>query len=144
MLQFCPHCGKEVLATDLYCLNCGQNLGSPTGSQVPYSQPTSYAQPHTQRVSHSKSPVAAALLNFFFPGVGYAYTGLGRDTSEVIFGALVFVFFFLGFEVGVVGDAFTTTVTSTAPPSAFAPLLLLVFLLPFAFAYDGYHRAKSA
>jgi len=86
----------------------------------------------------------AAALNFFFPGLGYIYIGLGRNTGEIIFGGLVFVCFFIGFEVGNVIDLITyvppTTQVSVSPYTA---VILLAFLLPFAFAYDGYRRAKS-
>jgi hypothetical protein len=92
-----------------------------------------------------KSPTAAAILNLFLPGAGYVYTGLGRDIGEVIFGALVFVFFFVGFEVTLVAELLTYAPSaSTGPASPYEALILLVFLLPFAFAYDGYRRAKHA
>jgi hypothetical protein len=93
----------------------------------------------------SKSPGGAAALNFFFPGLGYVYTGFGRDAGEVVFGALVFVLYFIGFEVGYLIDILTyvppTTPVNVSPYTA---LILLAFLLPFAFAYDGYRRAKSS
>jgi hypothetical protein len=85
------------------------------------------------------------VLNFFFPGAGYIYTGLGRNTGEVIFGALVFAFYFVGFEIGYLIDVLTyvpSTASETVSP--YAALILLAFLLPFAFAYDGYRRAKSS
>lgn len=83
------------------------------------------------------------MLNFIFPGLGYIYIGLGRDMGETIFGALVFIFYFIGFEVGYLIDILTY-VPSTTPVSIspYATLILLAFLLPFAFAYDGYRRAK--
>ena len=85
------------------------------------------------------------MLNFFLPGLGYIYTGLGRDAGEVVFGALVFVLYFVGFEVGYLIDILTY-VPSAAPTdvSPYTALILLAFLLPFAFAYDGYRRAKSS
>jgi hypothetical protein len=84
------------------------------------------------------------VLNFLFPGTGYIYGGLGRNTGEVVFGALVFVFYFVGFEIGYLIDVLTY-VPSTTPEavSPYAALILLAFLLPFAFAYDGYRRAKA-
>ncbi len=94
--------------------------------------------------SHMKSPTTAAILNFLFPGAGYMYTGLGRDAGEMVFGALVFIFFFIGFEMW-----FALNLLQPPPPASSASvspydaLILLVFLLPFAFAYDGYRRAKS-
>jgi hypothetical protein len=95
-----------------------------------------------------KSPIAAALLNFFLPGIGYVYNGIGRDIGELVFGTLIFVFYFIGFEIGVVGFGLTSTAsssaTSTGPVSPYAFLIFLVFLLPFAFGYDGYRRAKHS
>jgi len=92
----------------------------------------------------SKSPGVAAALNFFFPGLGYIYTGFGRDTGEIVFGGLVFVFYFIGFEVGYLIDLVTYVPSNTpANVSPYTAVILLAFLLPFAFAYDGYRRAKS-
>jgi len=91
-----------------------------------------------------KSPGAAAALNFFFPGLGYMCVGLSRDTGEVIFGGTIFVLYFIGFEIGYLIDLITYMPTNTpASVSPYATLILLAFLLPFAFAYDGYRRAKS-
>jgi hypothetical protein len=113
---------------------------------MPLASPAPAPQWGTQpQTSRPKSPEGAAILNFLFPGTGYIYTGLGRDIGEVIFGALVFVFFFLGFEVGYLIDILTYVAPSTpVSVSPYAALILLAFLLPFAFAYDGYRRAKSA
>jgi hypothetical protein len=64
--------------------------------------------------------------------------------GEVIFGALVFVFFFVGFEVGYLIDVLTYVPPPTPVSiSPYAALILFAFLLPFAFAYDGYRRARS-
>ena len=94
--------------------------------------------------SGSKSPGGAAALNFFFPGLGYIYTGFGHDTGEIVFGGLVFVFYFIGFEVGYLIDLVTYVPSNTpANVSPYTAVILLAFLLPFAFAYDGYRRAKS-
>ncbi len=148
-MAFCTTCGKEVLPTDKFCLNCGANLERQAPSpSAPFPPSQPYQQPPPS--PHSKNPITAALLNLFLPGLGYVYTGIGRDAGEMIFGALVFVFFFIGFDVSVVGNILTTLPTSTSPPptpvsvSPFEALILLLFLLPFAFAYDGYRRAKQA
>lgn len=72
------------------------------------------------------------------------YTGAGRDVGQVIFGILVFLFFFIGFEVGFIFDISTYAPSSyVAPVSPYAALISLAFFLPFAFAYDGYCRAKQ-
>ena len=87
--------------------------------------------------------MAAAALNLILPGSGYVYVGMGRDMGEVVFGALVLAFFFIGFEVTFIAEALTySPSTSTGSVSPYSALIFLVFLLPIAFAYDGYHRAK--
>jgi len=130
-----------VLPTDKFCLNCGQALGQPAGPPV-FSQSTTIPPPQSQPRSSTKSPIIAAVLNLLIPGTGYIYTGFGRDMGELIFGGLVFLFYFIGFEVGVVGEALTTPTPASGPVSPYAAVLLLAFLLPFAFAYDGYRRAR--
>ena len=53
------------------------------------------------------------------------------------------MFYFIGFEVGYLIDILTyVTPTTPVNVSPYAALILLAFLLPFAFAYDGYRRAK--
>ncbi len=145
-MPFCPNCGKEVLATDKFCLNCGNTLdrtvpapsvGPATASAPPTIRPAS-------EVPGMKNPWLAALLNFFLPGLGYVYVGIGHDTGELIFGALVFLFYFVGWEVAF-ASIFLSGNPSSASTSASSPLaalIALVFLLPFAFAYDGYRRAS--
>jgi hypothetical protein len=134
------------LPSDLFCINCGADLRqmrapTPLGSsqvipQTPLSPPKS-----------RKNPWIAAVLNLFLPGLGYVYDGTGRDSAEVLFGVLLFVTVFLGFYVGLIGSALTTPVSSNATPGTVSPtayLFSLLFLLPLALAYDGYHRSKGA
>lgn len=143
-MPFCPKCGKEVLETDKFCLNCGQTLdrtawgGALTGSS-PFIQPG-------QSTPRSKNGWLAAILNFFLPGFGYIYAGIGRDTKLIEFGVLIFlsvaVVFYASVANGIVSSA-SGTVTAT---TSFSPLVyvgILYFILPFALAYDGYHRAKQ-
>ena len=111
---------------------------------APSMQPSAPQRSLPKSPTGFKNPGGAAALNFFFPGLGYIYTGLSRDTGEIVFGGLVFVFYFIGFEVGYLVDLLTY-VPSNAPAnvSPYTAVILLAFLLPFAFAYDGYRRAKS-
>jgi zinc-ribbon domain len=138
-LPFCPNCGKETLASDRFCLNCGQTLQPVVGGA---------AKPQTPGLpasgpARAKSPAAAGVLNFLFPGIGYVYTGVGRDSGELVFGLLVFLFYFVGFEVSIVLVGLTSPpVTPGTQYSPYAGLILLAYLLPFAFAYDGYRRAS--
>jgi len=119
----------------------GRTGGSPA-STVPSLRPQ--WAPQTPP-AESKSPGGAAVLNFFFPGLGYVYNGIGRNMGEIIFGALIFAFYFVGFEVGYLIDILTyVPPTTPVNVSPYAALILLAFLLPFAFAYDGYRRARSS
>ncbi len=93
-------------------------------------------------VGGSKNPWLAATLNFFFPGLGYIYNGIGRDGKQVVFGALIALSLALTFYVGVISQIMSSPSTSE-PVSAATYLAFLYFLLPFAVAYDGYQRAKS-
>jgi len=137
-LPFCPHCGKETLATDSFCFGCGQSqerAAVGTVSTPPQELPVVSQQ-------GSKSPIASAVLNFL-PGIGDIHNGIGHNTGELVFGVLVFIFFFLGLGAGVVAEALTShPAASTTQTSPYEALIFLVYLLPFAFAYDGYRRAK--
>ncbi len=87
----------------------------------------------------------AAILNFFLPGLGYVYAGIGRDTKLIVFGILIFLSVAIIFYTSVANTIFSPAST-TATPASVGPLVYiapLYFLLPFALAYDGYHRAKS-
>jgi len=146
-LPYCANCGKETLATDKFCPSCGQSIALPTAESAAPSATIPTTQPAAQFQSnqHLKSPLAAAFLNLFLPGTGYVYVGMGRNIGEMIFGTLVFLFYFVGFEVTFVAELFTYTPsvpTSTGSVSPYDALIFLVFLLPFAFAYDGYRRAR--
>lgn len=89
--------------------------------------------------------MTSAVLNFFLPGFGYVYNGIGIDTSQVIFGILCFLALFLGlFVPSVVEVLFTGTSSSATGGQGITPadfLTILVLLIPFALAYDGYKRA---
>lgn len=83
----------------------------------------------------------AALLNFFLPGLGYVYVGIGRDSRQMVFGVLMFVSLAVVFYAGVAAAALSPP---SAPRSSSTEFIgLLSFVFPFAVAYDGYHRAKS-
>jgi len=142
-LPFCPKCGKDVLETDRFCLNCGQTLDRATWAGAPASS-GSFIQPG-QTTSGSKNSWLAAILNFFLPGFGYIYAGIGRDTKLIVFGILIFlsvaVIFYSSVANTIFSPASTTPTSGSVGP--FVDLAPLYFILPFALAYDGYHRAKQ-
>jgi hypothetical protein len=145
-LEFCPNCGKEVLPTDRFCLSCGKTLGRTAQTPAPFAapQPQAYAgQPQTT-ARPQKNPWLAAILNFFFPGLGYVYNGIGRDTAQLIFGVLVALSVALVFYVGFASAILSPSSGGTQTTTAADYVSFLYFLLPFAVAYDGYKRAKSA
>ena len=142
-MPFCPKCGKDVLVTDRFCLNCGQTLdrtawaGAPTGSG-PSIQPGS-------GTPGPKNGWLAAILNFFLPGFGYIYAGIGRDTKLIVFGTLIFLSVAVVFYASLVNGILSTPSTPTTPTASFSPLVyigILYLILPFALAYDGYNRAR--
>lgn len=147
-MAFCPECGKSVLPTDKFCLNCGYDMSRGFGgvSQTATSAPFQRPLVQTPTPSGEKNGTLAALLNFFLPGLGYVYVGIGKEIGDAIFGILVFIFYFIGFEVTTAFDILTTPVApATTTEASISPVALLIFLvalLPIAFAYDGYRRAK--
>jgi hypothetical protein len=145
-LPFCPDCGREVLPGDRYCLNCGRNLVQ-IGTQLT-PQPVAYgvqsSTPPPSGGPPAKSPVVALLLNLFLPGLGYVYNGAGRDVGQLVFGILVFVFYFIGLGGTLAADFLSPPPVQPSGASPLDALALLLFMLPIAFAYDGYHRASSA
>jgi zinc-ribbon domain len=144
-LPFCPDCGKEVLPGDRFCLNCGRNLER-ASTQPTAQQGAHQAQPSALPPSsgQKKNPVVALLLNLFLPGLGYVYNGVGHDSGQLIFGALVFVFYFIGLGVSFVASLLFPPAVRASGISPLEYLDILGLLLPIAFAYDGYHRASLA
>ena len=66
--MFCPKCGVKNEDSVAFCVSCGNAL-SKTAQPSP-AQPLSVPPPPGQ-----KNPMIAAILNFFFPGIGYWYWG---------------------------------------------------------------------
>jgi hypothetical protein len=66
--MFCPKCGFKNEDSATFCVSCGNQL-SKTAQPSP-SQPLTVPSPPGQ-----KNPIIAAILNFFFPGIGYWYWG---------------------------------------------------------------------
>lgn len=60
----CTVCGNTLAANSNFCPKCGSSLGS--------DRPIVVVQPPRERQWH---PGIAAVLSFFFPGVGQIYRG---------------------------------------------------------------------
>ncbi len=99
------------------------------------------SQPGPATPGH-KNAWLAAILNFFFPGLGYVYAGIGRDTKLILFGTLIFLSVAVVFYASIFSAAASAPATPTTPTSPLVYIGLLYFILPFALAYDGYHRAR--
>lgn len=69
--MFCPKCGVKNEDSATFCVSCGNQL-SKTAQPSP-AQPLSVPPPPGQ-----KNPMIAAILNFFFPGIGYWYWGFRK------------------------------------------------------------------
>lgn len=82
--MFCSNCGARIEDNAKFCSGCGKALaasapGTQTPSQLVYSAP---AQPYkAPPPPGQKNPTLAAILNFFFPGLGYWYWGYRKVAS---------------------------------------------------------------
>lgn len=89
-----------------------------------------------------RNPWTSAICNFFVPGMGYIYNGVGRDRSQIIFGAILFLGYLLGFiqlfGAFILGFVLFSGSEPTAP-GFFPPIVLDLsyFIVPLALAYDG-------
>jgi hypothetical protein len=114
--MYCPKCGASNQNDATFCSSCGETLMvAPVGSvgSVPPSNQV-----------WRKSPIIAAILNFFLFGVGYLYLGYKKvlGIQTVFFVVLVFI-------VYIIIGAFTFG--------------LLELLIGIVLAYDGYVKAKG-
>ena len=66
--MFCPKCGVKNEDSATFCVSCGNALSK--SAQPSPVQPLNVPPP-----SGEKNAVIAAILNFFFPGIGYWYWG---------------------------------------------------------------------
>ncbi len=73
--MFCPKCGAKNEDNAAFCVSCGNTLSKTAQAPAQPSGP-SPAQPLNVRPPPGqKNPMIAAILNFFFPGIGYWYWG---------------------------------------------------------------------
>ena len=71
--MFCPECGSEVLADDLFCGECGHDLSKPMDtSPIDYSEPKSYTPNHLKEkilITRSSIEGERKLVTVFFADV---------------------------------------------------------------------------
>ncbi len=79
--MFCSGCGREIKATDQFCPGCGRAAGTGSTSLAPTAgtavAPGIQAPPQQQVVvvKSQKNPGVAAVLSFFWAGLGQIYNG---------------------------------------------------------------------
>ncbi|MHB1908228.1 MAG: hypothetical protein ACYCQJ_05060 [Nitrososphaerales archaeon] len=151
-MHTCPVCKRTLEDEALYCPGCGAaqpKTPLPSNAQFqsslsPPPYPSIYSSPAP--VAKSKNPWIAALLNFFIPGAGYIYNGVGYDGPQVVFGIIVLLSVFIGFYIPLVGQAFlpsgSSATSGAGSVSAIEVLSILLLILPFGLAYDAFRRAS--
>lgn len=103
--MFCTKCGAQNADGAAFCQSCGSKLDATSQSApAPAGSPEGPATSTSVSVQ-GKSPLVAAVLNFFF-GAGYLYLGfkrvLGVPTAVFVVLALI-VYIGLGFyTIGIV------------------------------------------
>lgn len=76
-----------------------------------------------------KRPWLAAVLNFFFLGLGMVYNGRRRWVG-------------IGLTIGALALTYVELNLQTLAPSVFPIMFAAVFLINTSMAYDGYQEAK--
>lgn len=98
--MFCPHCGKQVNETDIFCASCGANLnGNPSESQFtqqkesdnpPYNPPQctpyetqSNPNPNTSTSTNTNAiAIVGFVLSFFCAIAGLVCSIIGLQKSK--------------------------------------------------------------
>lgn len=70
--MFCPKCGSQVDAAQGFCSKCGTRIAS---SQAMVSAPGVAPGPQVVMIKAQKNPGVAAVLSFFWSGLGQIYNG---------------------------------------------------------------------
>ena len=78
----------------------------------------------------TRYPIVAFLLNFFFPGAGYLYSG-----KRMLLG--------VGWLIGAVGLTYVEFGIKEAAPAYYWPMFAAVFLMNTMFAIDAWRETKG-
>jgi TM2 domain-containing membrane protein YozV len=91
--MFCYKCGTQTMADSEWCRQCGEALRAPVTSTLPAYAP----QPHVLVVRSGKSAGLAAVLSFFWCGLGQIYNGeIAKGVIFIVlFGVSVLTMFIL-------------------------------------------------
>ena len=73
--MFCPHCGREVLSTDISCKHCLRYLGSATAGAPKYPSSSSYQYSS----STNGWAIAGLIFSFLIPILGLIFGLIGRS-----------------------------------------------------------------
>jgi TM2 domain-containing membrane protein YozV len=110
--MFCSGCGRGMSATDQFCPGCGKQAnvgastslaGAPGAAVAPARQPMPPPPQQVMVVRSLKNPGVAAVLSFFWAGLGQIYNG------EIGKGILVMVLYFISALLMFVVIGFLTT-----------------------------------
>jgi TM2 domain-containing membrane protein YozV len=115
-LAYCPSCGKPYDGSPVFCPNCGKPLSSAAPSQQSYcphcgkpvdpvaeicpSCGVRIRQAPQPVVRDQKNPGLAAVLSFFFTGLGQIYNGqIGKGILFLVLGIvfLITIIVLIGF-----------------------------------------------
>lgn len=83
-MAFCPNCGKETNDDVKFCPNCGAPLGEKKQDNNISDDLKNMTEVPAGTVCSPKSRAVAAILCFFFGGIGVHQFYLGKTVSGVL------------------------------------------------------------
>jgi TM2 domain-containing membrane protein YozV len=129
-MKFCYRCGEKIFEEAEICPKCGVRQKHPPGYQPPSAQPASGTpsagtasqnpQSPPAQYEEKKSPALAAILSFFWCGLGHVYCG------DYAFGIALLLLYPI--------IAFVCSITIICIPA--------VLIMWFWGMYDSYNLAK--
>lgn len=131
----CPFCAERIKAQAKVCKHCGRDLDEKLGKKRPAERASSVVHHHHHAAGGVvKNPGIAAVLAFFWPGVGHIYAG------QIAFGLA----FFVGWPV-IVFIALYAGLLSFVAKDRGAGMLVALLVVGCAYVfqiYDAYHAAS--